>query len=84
MTSEWVFERSSGYDGYRNTQTGEWVYESDYKKKQIEQDMIANNIFEGFDHFNQIPLYRVDFGDYIGEWHTDREIAIQELKNLVS
>lgn len=25
----WVFERSSGYAGYRNTQTGEWVYSLD-------------------------------------------------------
>lgn len=30
--NHWVFERSSGYAGYRNTQTGEWIYESEYKK----------------------------------------------------
>ncbi len=84
MTSEWVFERSSGYDGYRNTRTGKWVYASDFEEEKIQQDMLINNIFEGFDHYNQIPLYRVDYGDYVGEWHTDRETAIQELKDLIN
>ena len=26
LTPDWVFERSSGYDGYRNMYTGEWRY----------------------------------------------------------
>jgi hypothetical protein len=30
---EWVPERSSGYDGYRNQQTGEWIYASEYDKR---------------------------------------------------
>ena len=28
----WQFERSSGYAGYRNKVTGEWIYEEDYIK----------------------------------------------------
>lgn len=28
----WQFERSSGYAGYRNKVTGEWIYEEDYLK----------------------------------------------------
>lgn len=27
------FERSSGYPGYRNTITGDWIYEEEYNKK---------------------------------------------------
>lgn len=27
---EWIFDRQSGYEGYRNTSTGEWCYAQDY------------------------------------------------------
>ena len=30
----WEFERSSGYAGYRNKKTGEWIYEEDYFRCQ--------------------------------------------------
>ncbi len=30
---DWKFEISSGYNGYRNIVTGEWIYEPDYIKK---------------------------------------------------
>ena len=30
----WEFERSSGYAGYRNKKTGEWIYEEDYFRRQ--------------------------------------------------
>ncbi len=30
--SNWQFEISSGHNGYRNTITGEWIYESEYLK----------------------------------------------------
>ena len=44
-------------------------------------------IFEGFDHFKQIPLYQVNSGkdnenEYVGEWHTDRKDAEKELEGL--
>tara|TARA_R110000737_G_scaffold351873_2_gene395496 strand:- start:1416 stop:1697 length:282 start_codon:yes stop_codon:yes gene_type:complete len=29
---DWEFERSSGYGGYRNKHTGEWIYENEYNK----------------------------------------------------
>lgn len=29
---DWNFERSSGYRGYRNKLTGEWLYEEDFFK----------------------------------------------------
>ena len=38
----WEFERSSGYAGYRNKKTGEWIYKEDYfrrqKTKTVEED----------------------------------------------
>jgi len=30
--TDWVFEISSGYNGYRNKNTGDWIYESEYLK----------------------------------------------------
>jgi hypothetical protein len=38
------FERSSGYAGYRNKKTGEWIYEEDYfrrqKTKTVEEELL--------------------------------------------
>lgn len=31
---QWDFERSSGYAGYRNKASGEWIYDSDYRKRK--------------------------------------------------
>lgn len=28
----WVFERSSGYAGYRNEQTGKWIYQEEHAR----------------------------------------------------
>ena len=43
-------------------------------------------IFEGHDPFNNKPLYQVistnEDNDYVGEWHTDRDDAEKELKEL--
>ena len=30
LTTDWVPERSSGYDGYRNTVTGDWRYAEEF------------------------------------------------------
>jgi hypothetical protein len=30
--ADWVFERQSGYAGYRNTKTGVWIYNEEYQK----------------------------------------------------
>jgi hypothetical protein len=40
-------------------------------------------IFEGYDHFNNKPLYKVtDNEDYEGEWHTNKSDAEKELNDL--
>lgn len=40
-------------------------------------------IFEGYDHFNNKPLYKVtDNEDYEGEWHTNKSDAEKELNEL--
>ena len=40
----WEFERGSGYAGYRNKKTGEWIYEEDYfrhqKTKTVEEELL--------------------------------------------
>ncbi len=33
MESEWVIECSSGYAGYRNKKTGEWLYVQEYNER---------------------------------------------------
>jgi len=35
IVEDWKFERSSGYPGYRNIHTGEWIYELEYIQRQI-------------------------------------------------
>jgi hypothetical protein len=42
-------------------------------------------IFEGYDHFNNKPLYKVtDNEDYEGEWHSSRADAKEELDELIN
>jgi len=36
--SNWEFERSSGYAGYKNVMTGDWIYESVYLELFAEKD----------------------------------------------
>lgn len=31
---EWVWERSGGYAGYRNTSTGQWIYEREFWQRR--------------------------------------------------
>jgi hypothetical protein len=47
---------------------------------------IDYKIFEGYDHYNQKPLYRVEGikNDYVGEWHKVDFKAFAELVELVS
>lgn len=35
----WIFERSSGYAGYRNTENNKWIYESEYLEKFAEKEI---------------------------------------------
>jgi hypothetical protein len=30
---DWTFERSSGYAGFRNQETADWIYFEDYERK---------------------------------------------------
>lgn len=41
-------------------------------------------IFEGYDHYNQKPLFIVKGknNDYVGEWHDDRKDAEEEMEDL--
>ena len=44
-------------------------------------------IFEGYDHYNNYPLYRVESTDknddeYVGEWNTTKAEAEKELNDL--
>ena len=39
-------------------------------------------IFTGFDHYNHKPLYQVIGLDYVGEWHTEKVDAENELSEL--
>jgi hypothetical protein len=39
---DWNFERSSGYKGYRNVITEEWIYEAEYMKLSKENDGIID------------------------------------------
>lgn len=50
-----------------------------HAKKQREQRKYK--IFEGVDHFNNKPLYRINGinNDYIGEWHATKESLCDEL-----
>ncbi len=41
---EWVFERSSGYAGERNTRTDEWIHENEYYRRKCEY--VENKLWE--------------------------------------
>ena len=45
---DWVFERSSGYSGYRNKITGNWIYQTEYIKffNQPKQEQDKNKFSE--------------------------------------
>ena len=32
--SKWTYERSSGWPGYRNIETGQWIYKEDYDRRK--------------------------------------------------
>ena len=39
---EWIFERSSGYAGERNTRTDEWINSEEFswRKRKMEEDIL--------------------------------------------
>lgn len=53
---DWTFERSSGYAGYRNKVTGEWIYETEYTKRMIGHEQ-AEVFSEEMDKCLASPYY---------------------------
>jgi hypothetical protein len=46
---DWVFEISSGYKGYRNIHTAEWIYDTNYNEKV--------NLLKEFDAFKKLLIH---------------------------
>lgn len=44
IEENWIFEISSGYAGYRNTETNEWIYEKEYLEKFGEKEKFTEKI----------------------------------------
>lgn len=77
---------------------GDWESEDGSEPSTMPNSVIVNvhtkqkfrlspfYIYKGYDHYNSKPLYRVEDmseeGEYVGEWHTKREDAEQELKEM--
>lgn len=86
--------RLSGY----NWTSGDWESEDGGKPSTMPNSVIVNvhtkqkfrlspfYVYKGIDHYNSKPLYRVEDmseeGEYVGEWYTNREEAVQELKEM--
>jgi len=75
----WEFERSSGYDGYRNKETGEWKYKEDYdlifkQKESVEE--AAEKYIETSKYMRLTPMDYIKFG---ARWQEDRMYSEEEL-----
>jgi hypothetical protein len=86
--------RLSGY----NWTFGDWESEDGGKPSTMPNSVIVNvhtkqkfrlspfKIYEGFDHYNNKPLYRVEDmsedGEYVGEWYKTRQEAEDELREM--
>jgi hypothetical protein len=84
----------SGY----NWTSGDWESEDGGKPSTMPNSVIVNvhtkqkfrlspfKIYEGIDHYNNKPLYRVEDmsedGEYVGEWYKTREEAEDELREM--
>ena len=68
--NDWDFEISSGYNGYRNKKTNEWVYQEDFNKVKDRHDAYVKD-------YELLRLFRgecLPFGEY-------GEIVLQEFLN---
>jgi hypothetical protein len=86
--------RLSGY----NWTFGDWESEDGGKPSTMPNSVIVNvhtkqkfrlspfKIYEGIDHYNNKPLYRVEDmsedGEYVGEWYKTRQEAEDELREM--
>jgi len=59
-------------------------YEADKMAKGGDISLKEYYVFEGYDHKNDKPLYKVSskVNEYDGEWHTNKKDAELELKGL--
>ncbi len=46
---DWVFERSSGYAGYRNSINADWIFETNYNEKV--------NLLKEFEAFKKLLIH---------------------------
>ena len=58
--TEWVPETSSGYTGYRNTKTGEWIYSKQFYKR----DMLVYLFEEKLKFLHDFRCDALPFGEY--------------------
>ena len=54
------------------------------QRKYLNKGKYKFKIFEGVDHFNNKPLYKINGinNDHVGEWHTTKESLYNELNAL--
>ena len=73
------FVNANSYEDWLENSTN-WDEEEYAKGGEISEYVIV----KGYDHFKDKPLYHVisKSNDYVGEWHTNREDAEEELKSL--
>ena len=61
IESEWHFERSSGYAGWRNSVTGDWIYDEKYQRlkgNQVQKfTVIYSNYFMSGSHQHSIVSF---------------------------
>lgn len=68
---DWIFERSSGYAGYRNTETGNWIYESEYLEKFGEKTYTKEEVIEiikKYNNDNNTLFFDTDKKDVLNNW----------------
>jgi hypothetical protein len=75
---EWKNKDKDG-DGKENEPKPDFL-----KKSSRRAARMRYKVFEGYDHFNDSPLYQVIGvnNDYVGEWHTEERDAKKELRDL--
>jgi hypothetical protein len=81
----WVFEISSGYDGYRNKETGQWIYKADYDlifgQKEETLEEFAERMSMAFDvnSYKALSQLVVDGAEYM----KSRMYSEEEVKQIL-
>lgn len=58
--NDWTFERQSGFDGYRNKTTNEWIYADDYSQRE----RLKGQYLADYELLHQFRLDHLPFGEY--------------------